>query len=63
MFLVPIELSDLNLYQKSWIKNYKEKAPKLFCPNECKIAKVLKVITEGNNVVIIEVVIMINGTK
>ena len=63
MFLVPIDLINLNLDQKDWIRSSENKIPELFCPNGCNIAKILKVIPEGNNVVLIEVVIMINGAK
>ena len=60
LFLVPIELLDLHLNQKFCIKNSEKK---VVSSNRCNIAKILKVITEGNNVVLIEVVIMIHGTK
>ena len=63
MFLVPIELIDLSVYQNFSINISEKKVPKLFCPKGCNISKIMKVITEGNNVALIEFVIMINGTK
>lgn len=62
-FLVPIELIDLIVYQNFSINISEKKVPKLFCPKGCNISKIMKVITEGNNVVLLEFVIMINGTK
>ena len=65
MYLIPIELIDLNLYQKFWIKNSKNKLPKLLTLTDVTLLKhvTLKDITEGNNVVLIEVVIMISARK
>ena len=65
MYLVPIDLIDLNLYQKFWIKNSENKLPKLLTLTDVTLLKHVtsKDITEGNNVVLIEVVIMISGKK
>ena len=61
-------------YLKSEFFNlkYEKEAPELFCPNGCKIEKILKVNAEGNNVetisrphilheVLIEVTVMVNA--